>query len=45
MFDEHDPTTDRCAALPDAPHIRDHCSPAVLSDKLYVAGGRNNSYH
>ncbi|MFT3933824.1 MAG: kelch repeat-containing protein [Chitinophagaceae bacterium] len=45
MFDEYDPVTGKWTALPDAPHIRDHCSAAVINDKLYVAGGRNTSYH
>jgi N-acetylneuraminic acid mutarotase len=45
MFDMYDPLTDRWTALPDAPHIRDHCEAAVVGDKLYVAGGRNTSYH
>lgn len=45
MFDVYDPQTRQWAALPDAPHIRDHCAAAVLGDKFYVAGGRNTSYH
>jgi N-acetylneuraminic acid mutarotase len=45
MFDEYDPATDQWKALPDAPHIRDHCAASVIKDKLYVAGGRNTSYH
>ncbi len=45
MFDVYDPVADRWDSLPDAPHIRDHCSAAVIGDKLYVAGGRNTSYH
>lgn len=45
MFDEYDPSTGKWTALPDAPHIRDHCTAAVVNDKLYVAGGRNTSYH
>lgn len=45
MFDEYDPATEQWKALPDAPHIRDHCAAAVIKDKLYVAGGRNTSYH
>ena len=45
MFDEYDPATGQWKALPDAPHIRDHCAAAVVKDKLYVAGGRNTSYH
>lgn len=44
MFDEYDPATQQWSALPDAPHIRDHCSAAVIGDKLYVVGGRNTSY-
>ncbi|MEP7280165.1 MAG: kelch repeat-containing protein [Bacteroidota bacterium] len=45
MFDEYDPQTGRWKVLPDAPHIRDHCTAAVVKDKLYVVGGRNTSYH
>ena len=45
MFDEYDPATGQWKVLPDAPHIRDHCAAAVVKDKLYVAGGRNTSYH
>ena len=45
MFDEYDPKTDQWKALPDAPHIRDHCAASVIKDKLYIAGGRNTSYH
>jgi len=45
MFDEYDPQTGKWTALPDAPHIRDHCAAAVVKDKLYIAGGRNTSYH
>jgi len=45
MFDEYDPATNQWRALPDAPHIRDHCAAAVIKDKLYIAGGRNTSYH
>ncbi len=45
MFDVYDPASEQWSALPDAPHIRDHCSAAVVNDKLYVAGGRNTSYH
>jgi N-acetylneuraminic acid mutarotase len=45
MFDMYDPQTDSWIALQDAPHIRDHCSAAVIKDKLYVVGGRNTSYH
>ena len=45
MFDEYDAVTGKWKALPDAPHIRDHCAAAVIKDKLYVAGGRNTSYH
>ena len=44
MFDVYDPVTHTWASLPDAPHIRDHCSAAVIKDKLYVVGGRNTSY-
>ncbi|MEP6749154.1 MAG: kelch repeat-containing protein [Bacteroidota bacterium] len=45
MFDVYDPKTNQWTTLPDAPHIRDHCAAAVIKDKLYVAGGRNTSYH
>ena len=45
LFDVYDPQTNQWTALPDAPHIRDHCAAAVVGDKLYVAGGRNTSYH
>ena len=45
LFDEYDPATGTWTALPDAPHVRDHCAAAVIKDKLYVAGGRNTSYH
>jgi len=45
MFDVYDPQTSQWSALPDAPHIRDHCSAAIIKDKLYIAGGRNTSYH
>jgi N-acetylneuraminic acid mutarotase len=45
MFDCYDPATDTWTILPDATHIRDHCSAAVVKDRLYVAGGRNTSYH
>jgi N-acetylneuraminic acid mutarotase len=44
MFDSYDPETKTWASLPDAPHIRDHCSATVIKDKLYVVGGRNTSY-
>jgi N-acetylneuraminic acid mutarotase len=45
MFDMYDPETEKWTSLPDAPHIRDHCSATVVKDKLYVVGGRNTSYH
>lgn len=45
QFDVYDPRTDTWAALPDAPHPRDHCQAVVLGGKLYVVGGRNTSYH
>jgi N-acetylneuraminic acid mutarotase len=45
MFDVYDPKTDSWTTLPDAPHIRDHCSATVIKDKLYAVGGRNTSYH
>lgn len=44
MFDMYDPETKTWAALPDAPNIRDHCSAAIINDKLYVVGGRNTSF-
>ena len=44
MFDSYDPQTQAWNILPDAPHIRDHCSAAVINDKLYVVGGRNTSF-
>jgi len=45
MFDVYDPQANAWAALPNAPHIRDHCAAAVVGDKLYIGGGRNTSYH
>jgi N-acetylneuraminic acid mutarotase len=44
LFDCYDPETKTWTALPDAPHIRDHCFASVIKDKLYVVGGRNTSY-
>lgn len=44
LFDCYDPETKSWTALPDAPHIRDHCFASVVKDKLYVAGGRNTSF-
>jgi len=44
MFDCYDPATEKWTVLPDAPHIRDHCSAAVIKNKLYVVGGRNTSF-
>lgn len=44
MFDSYDPETGGWTSLPDAPHIRDHCSAAVINDQLYIAGGRNTSF-
>lgn len=44
MFDCYDPNTQTWTVLPDAPHIRDHCSATVIKDKLYLVGGRNTSY-
>ena len=44
-FDVYDAKTGVWTQLPDAPHIRDHCSATVVNDKLYVVGGRNTSYH
>ena len=45
MLDVYDPQKNTWTALADAPHIRDHCAAAVANDKLYIAGGRNTSYH
>ena len=44
MFDMYDPVTEKWTQLPDAPHIRDHCSATIVKDKLYVLGGRNTSF-
>ena len=44
MFDCYDPATKSWTALPNAPHIRDHGSAAVIKDKLYLVGGRNTSF-
>jgi N-acetylneuraminic acid mutarotase len=44
LFDCYDPETKTWTALPDAPHIRDHCFATVIKDKLYVVGGRNTSF-
>lgn len=44
IFDMYDPETGIWTPLPDAPHIRDHCSAAIVKDKLYVVGGRNTSF-
>lgn len=45
MFDVYDPSTNTWAALPNAPHIRDHSMAVVVKDKLYAIGGRNTSLH
>jgi len=45
MFDVYNPATNTWAALPDAPHIRDHGMAVVVKDKLYAVGGRNTSLH
>ncbi len=45
MFDVYDPQANTWTALPNAPHIRDHCAAAVIGDKLYIGGGRNTSFH
>lgn len=45
MLDVYDPATNTWAALPDAPHIRDHSMAVVVKDKLYAIGGRNTSLH
>lgn len=42
-LDEFDPKTNTWRKLPDAPHVRDHVSVAVINDKLYVAGGRRST--
>jgi N-acetylneuraminic acid mutarotase len=39
-FDEYNPKNDTWKKLPDAPHVRDHVSVAIVDDKLYIAGGR-----
>ncbi len=44
MFDCYDPQTKAWTILPNAPHIRDHCSATVIGDKLYLVGGRNTSF-
>jgi N-acetylneuraminic acid mutarotase len=44
LFDCYDPATGKWTSLPDAPHVRDHCSAAVIKNKLYVVGGRNTSF-
>jgi N-acetylneuraminic acid mutarotase len=45
MLDVYDPAKNSWAALPDAPHIRDHSMAVVVKDKLYAVGGRNTSLH
>lgn len=42
-LDEYNPVTNTWQKLPDAPHVRDHVSVAVIGDKLYVAGGRRST--
>lgn len=42
-LDEYNPETNTWQKLPDAPHVRDHVSVAVIGDKLYVAGGRRST--
>lgn len=42
-LDEYDPKTNTWRKLPDAPHVRDHVSVAVIDNKLYVAGGRRST--
>lgn len=44
MFDVYDPATGTWDSLPNAPHIRDHATAAVIKDKLYAVGGRNTSF-
>ena len=41
-FDEYDPKTGTWKTLPNAPRARDHVSAAVVSGKLYLAGGRTS---
>lgn len=45
QVDVYDPQADTWTALPDAPHVRDHCQAVVIGQKLYALGGRNTSYH
>jgi N-acetylneuraminic acid mutarotase len=45
MLDMYDPASNAWAALPDAPHVRDHSMAVVVKDKLYAIGGRNTSLH
>ncbi len=42
-LDEYDPKTNTWRKLPDAPHVRDHVSVAIIDDKLYIAGGRRST--
>ncbi len=42
-LDEYDPSTNSWTVLPDAPHVRDHCSAIVWEDKLYMAGGKKTN--
>lgn len=42
-LDEYNLKTNTWRSLPDAPHARDHISVQILSDKLYVAGGRRTN--
>ncbi|WP_253275723.1 family 16 glycoside hydrolase [Persicobacter sp. CCB-QB2] len=44
-FDVYDPKTGSWEVLTKAPHIRDHFSVVIATDKLYCIGGRNTSHH
>lgn len=39
-LDVYDPKTGAWEKLSDAPHARDHCTAAIVDDKLYAIGGR-----
>ena len=42
-LDRYDPLTDEWTTLADAPHPRDHFQAAVITGKIYAAGGRQTS--
>lgn len=42
-FDEYDPATNTWKTLTSAPRARDHFHAAIISNKLYLAGGRRSS--